>query len=496
MEKILPSVFACKEVDELQKYIDYLLNFKNVFKNFSYTLCYQVLALILPIITVPYITRVLDQQLVGLNSVIQANCSYFELIGMLGISLLGPREIAKCLGDKEKLSNTFFSIYQIQFAMHSIVLIVYGVYAGIFMKQGLAFFYLIYLFAYMFDISWLFIGLEDFKSVTVRNVFIRLVGFSLLITCVKKNSDIYIYVLTLYIPQIIMNVYMWYIALEKYVYYKQIRVLNKFYLKEAISLLIPQIASSVYTMLDKTVLGIFCTYTTAAIYAQGQTLLQLFYAVVPSFCKVMSPRIANCIKRNSQKEIYKYMRMSCHVVSFISCGLFWGVLVCAKTFVGWYLPQDYSQVADVLLICSPIIIMVSGANYISVEYLIPLGEQNKYTKSIIIAAILNLILNFALAPKFGIYGVCVGSVVAETIGFFIQLFYAKQYIDLKRIFAGTQNYLIAGIGMYLVLKKITCYTESSFGGIIILVLIGMIIYTAFVLLCKKTSRLFKYKLKS
>lgn len=478
-------------MNKLQKYIDYLLNFKNVFKNFSYTLCYQVLALILPIITVPYITRVLDQRLVGLNSVIQANCSYFELIGMLGISLLGPREIAKCLGDKDKLSNVFFSIYKIQFVMHSIVLIAYSAYAGIIIKQGLALFYLIYLFAYMFDISWLFIGLEDFKSVTVRNVFIRLVGFFLLITCVKKNSDIYIYVLTLYIPQIIMNVYMWYIALKKCVYYKRIKVINKFYIKEAISLLIPQIASSVYTMLDKTVLGLFCTYVSTAIYTQGQTLLQLFYAVVPSFCKVMSPRISNCIKKNCQEEIYRYMRMSCHVISFISLLLFWGLLACAKLFVGWYLPQDYSQVADVLLICSPIILMVSGANYISIEYLIPLGKQHKYTISIVIAAILNLILNFALAPKFGIYGVCIGSVIAETIGFIIQLFYAKQYIDLKRLFSGTQNYLIAGVGMYLVLKKITSYITPSFGGIIMMALIGTTLYISFVLLCKKISQLCK-----
>lgn len=92
----------------LKKYLNYLLTFKDVFKNFSYTLIYQILALILLIVTVPYITRILNQELIGLNSVVQANCSYFELIGMLGITLLGPREIAKCLGDKDKLSNTFF----------------------------------------------------------------------------------------------------------------------------------------------------------------------------------------------------------------------------------------------------------------------------------------------------------------------------------------------------------------------------------------------------
>lgn len=105
--------------------------------------------------------------------------------------------------------------------------------------------------------------------------------------------------------------------------FKIIKTIDKLYITEAISLLLPQIASSIYTLLDKTVLGIFSTYTQTAIYTQGQVLLQLFYAIVPSFCKVMSPRISNCIKRNSQDEVYRYMKMSCHVICFISF-LFFG----------------------------------------------------------------------------------------------------------------------------------------------------------------------------
>lgn len=473
----------------MSKLKKYIFEFKDVLKNFSYTLIYQILALVLPIITVPYVTRVLNQDLIGMNSVLQANCSYFELVGMLGITLLGPREIAKCLGERKKLSETFFSIYKIQFLMHLAVMIIYGVYVSFLVKEPLGYFYYIYLVAYMFDISWLFIGLEDFKSVTIRNVFIRLLSFALLFLLVKQDRDIYIYIATLYVPQIFINIYMWYVALKKYVDFRINTKIKKFFVLEAISLFLPQIASSIYTMLDKTVLGIFSTYAVAAVYTQGQTLLKLFYAVVPSFCKVMAPRIATCVERKNEDDVYKYMRMSCHVISAVSFLLFFGLLATAKMFVAWYLPSGYSQTADVLLICSPIILMVSGANFISIEYLIPLGQQRKYTISVVVSAILNLILNFLLAPFLGVYGVCIGSVVAETVGFLVQLFYARKFIDLKKVFDGFQVYLFAGLIMFLILRILTNHLSPSFSSILCAAITGGAIYGTLILIIRKALKL-------
>lgn len=469
----------------MSKFKKYIFEFKDVLKNFSYTLIYQILALVLPIITVPYVTRVLNQDLIGMNSVLQANCSYFELVGMLGITLLGPREIAKCLGERKKLSETFFSIYKIQFFMHIVVMVIYGGYISFVVREPLGYFYYIYLIAYMFDISWLFIGIEDFKSVTIRNVFIRLLSFALLFLLVKRDSDIYIYVATLYVPQILINIYMWYVALKKCVDFRIDAKIKRFFVLEAISLFLPQIASSIYTMLDKTVLGIFSTYAVAAVYTQGQTLLKLFYAVVPSFCKVMAPRIATCIERKDEADVYKYMRMSCHVISAISFLLFFGLLATAKMFVAWYLPAGYSQTADVLIICAPIILMVSGANFISIEYLIPLGQQRKYTISVVTAAILNLILNFSLAPFWGVYGVCIGSVAAETVGFLIQLFYARKFINLRKVFSGFQVYLFSGLIMFLLLKIVIKYLTPSFFGILFAAIMGGVVYGILVLSFRK-----------
>lgn len=460
------------------KYIKkYLNDFSSVLKNFSYTLSYQILSLILPIITVPYITRVFSQETVGLYTVISANCSYFVLVGMLGISLLGPREIAKCLGDKEKLSFTFSSIYKIQFIAHIVAIFAYLIYCLIIDEGLITYVYLLYLISSLFDISWFFIGIEDFKNVSIRNVIIKLASFILLFIVVKSDSDIYKYVCTLYVPQIIINGYMWYVVIKKYITVRFYRGVESFFFKETISLFLPQVASSIYTILDKTVLGIFTTYSVAAIYSQGQTLLKLFLAVVPSFCKVMAPRIANCLERKAEDEVNKYMVMSSNIIGFLSFLLAFGVLGCADLFVAWYLPAGYEQTAAVLKICVPIVVFVSGANLVSVQYLIPRGEQKIYTKSVFVATAVNLVLNLMLAPVIGIYGVCLGSVIAEATGFGIQLVYVKRYLNLKKLFANIPIYVISGMVMFVVINIFSKTMTAKFFNVLLLAIVGSMVYS-------------------
>ncbi|MDO4174805.1 MAG: oligosaccharide flippase family protein, partial [Eubacteriales bacterium] len=287
-----------------------LRSYQTVLKNYLYNLSYQILALLLPIITVPYITRVFSQDLVGLNTVTQANCSYFVLIGMLGISYLGPREIAKCLGNKEKVRETFSSIYKIQWIAHAIALLTYILFCMVNGGSMVAYVYILYILFSMTDISWFFIGIEQFKSISVRNMLAKLISFALLIALIKREEDIYLYICTLYVPQILMNLYMWLLKHRNYGANIRTGGIDKRYVKEAISLFIPLVSSSIYTILDKSILGIFTTYGAVAIYSQGTTLLRVAMTIVPSFCSVMVPRISICFANHDEESTLKYMKFS------------------------------------------------------------------------------------------------------------------------------------------------------------------------------------------
>ncbi len=470
----------------------YWKKFGQIFKNFMYNLSYQILSLILPIITVPYITRVLSQEVVGLNTVIQANCTYFALIGMMGVSILGPREIAKHQEDLSSLKDVFCKIYNIQFFFHIFVLFLYGIYCWTIHGTMLHFLYLIYLISSATDISWFFMGIEDFKSISVRNLIVKLAAFILLFIFVQQDDDIGKYVLTLYLPQLIMNIYMWKTAVKnKKIIYK-IGCLDGNYLKESISLFIPNIASSIYTILDKTILGIFDNYSSVAVYAQAQVIVRLTLAVIPSFSRVMIPRISNSIYKKDHNAVLEYMRMSAKLISFITFLIFFGVLAGAQLFVDWYMPVSYQLSGTIIRICSPIIIAVSGSNLIAIQFLIPLGQQKKYTISIFTALFANLFLNFLLTPKYGIYGVCIGSVIAEWMGFILQIIFAKRFLNLKEILKKTYIYIIAGTIMFLILMLIKPYFKAELLQLVMFAIIGVIVYISAIIFQKKCYSCFKY----
>ena len=400
---------------------------------------------------------------------------------MLGISLLGPREIAKCLRNKKKISCVFSSIYCLQFFSHTIAIVSYLIFSYINTnKSTVEYFFILHLLSSMFDISWFFIGIEDFKNVSIRNVCIRVLSFVSLFIFVKSNDDIFLYIATLYVPQLLLNIYMWYVYIKNdYKLILNVKNVGR-YIKEAISLFIPQIASSVYMVLDKVILALYVPYAITAIYAQGQTILTLFIAVVPSFCKIMSPRIASCIERKSDKDINKYMDFSSNVVSFFSVFIFFWILSCSSMFVSWYLPEGYEKTADVLKTCALITLFVGGANLISIEYLIPLGKQKVYTTSILISSIVNVLLNFLLIPRWGLYGVCIGSVVAEAIGFFIQFYFASRFLNYRRMFSKLYIYIVSGIIFYFLLIIIQKRLITSLGSIITLSVIGLFTYSVIV----------------
>ena len=157
-------------------------------KNFIYNLIYQVFTIVLPLITVPYISRILGAKGVGEYSYSAAYVQYFIIIGMIGVSIYGNRQIAYVKKDKEKLSKEFWNIYTLQFITTTLSLIIYLItFVGVnSTNRTLYLVQAITIIATVFDISWFFIGYEDMKSVVIRNSITKIIG-ALLIFLIVKN---------------------------------------------------------------------------------------------------------------------------------------------------------------------------------------------------------------------------------------------------------------------------------------------------------------------
>ena len=184
---------------------------KSVVKNYMYNLVYQILILILPLVTTPYLSRVLGSDGVGIYSYTYAIVTYFVLFGSLGISLYGQREIAYAQDRPRKRKKIFFELIIIRFITVLIAAIVFFLW---FVKgdqyQTYYMILLIELFATAFDISWFFQGIEEFKKTVLRNVLVRIVSVSLVFVFVKTSEDLWKYILIYSLGDFLGNLLLWF----------------------------------------------------------------------------------------------------------------------------------------------------------------------------------------------------------------------------------------------------------------------------------------------
>ena len=148
----------------------------SVKKNFIYNLSYQILIMILPLITTPYISRIIGPERNGIQSYTYSIVNYFVLFAMLGVNNHGNRSIAMVRNDKEKLKRTFMSIYSVQFIMSAIMIALYSIYIIFIAKENKIIFIIqaIYIISALLDINWFFFGIEQFKLTVIRNTIVKL----------------------------------------------------------------------------------------------------------------------------------------------------------------------------------------------------------------------------------------------------------------------------------------------------------------------------------
>ena len=170
------------------------MNKKSITKNYMYNLIYQILVLILPLITTPYISRVLGAENIGIYSYTISIATYFILFGSLGVALYGQRQIAYEQKKAKKMSKTFWEIIILRFGTMTIsMLIFYFVFVKGKQYQLYYKILLLELFANCFDISWFFQGLEEFKKTVTRNVIVKLISVIYIFAFVNKTDDLGIY---------------------------------------------------------------------------------------------------------------------------------------------------------------------------------------------------------------------------------------------------------------------------------------------------------------
>ena len=459
---------------------------KKVVKNYLYNLSYQLLLIILPIITTPYVSRVLGAKGVGTYSYTNSITQYFILLGCIGLNLYGQREIAYYQNDIKKRNKTFFELLFLRFITLTISIIIFyftmvshSKYSYIFIIQILD------IIASIFDISWFFQGIEDFQKTVLRNFVVRIICVSLIFMFVKSPNDLQLYVLCYSGTLLLGNLSLW-LYMPKYVSKSDVSKLNiKRHIKPAIMLFLPQIATSIYTLLDKTMIGYITNDTSeVAYYEQSQTLIKTVMTVITSLGTAMMPRIANLFKNEKHEEIRIYMQNSIKFVLVLAIPFTFGIMAIAKGFVPWFFGSGYEEVIPNIELIAPIIIFIGMTTVTGTQYLLPLGRQKEYTLSVIIGCVINVVLNGALIIVFKSIGAAIATFIAELIILIVQLYYLRNDFDLKYIMSQFIKYSLFGLAMFCIVKYVASFLNISIISTFIEIAVGGAVYILLLILSK------------
>ena len=459
---------------------------KSIKRNYIYNLLYEVVLIITPFITTPYVSRVLGADGVGVYSFTYSIVTYFILIAGLGTTKFGQREVSYFQSDIESRSVAFWNTELIRISTTSLMLVCYLAFSFFQKENRIIYFILaINLLNVALDISWFFQGIEEFGKIVGRNIIFRLLTVASILFFVRKSEDVWIYALCLSGLTALGSLSLWpflkgYI---KKVSWVQLNI--KSALKTTLTFFIPTIAIQVYTYLDKTMIGVITNNSFQnGYYEQAHKIIAMALTFITSIGTVMIPRMGSLFAQGKREEIKLYLGKSFRFVWMLSIPMCLGILVVSDNFVPWFFGPGYDGVVPILRIFSMLVIATGINNVIGLQYLIPTGRQNYYTLCVVIGAAVNLICNSLLIPRFEAVGATIASVFAEFCIAIVEFYIIRKEISILLILKTAGKYLLSGLVMFVIISVISRQLTSSIVNTMIIALLGMIIYSLMLLILK------------
>lgn len=442
-------------------------------KNVVYNFAYQLLILVLPLATAPYLARVIGAEGVGVYSYSNSVATYFVYLIKLGLDNYGNRSIAAVQDSREARSRRFWEIYAMQAACFVVAGSCYIVYALalsgdpiIALLQGL------YVLSALFDVNWFFFGMELFRLTVIRNTIVKTLTAAAVFVFVRDSSDIEEYVAVMCTGFLVSQLVLW-PFLGRFV--DPVRptmegVLNHF--KPNLVLFVPVIAISVYNILSRIVLGAMAGNDAVGYFDNAAKIVQVPIALVTAVGTVMLPRTSALVAKGEFDAAERHTdRTLVYVMAFTSVAAF-GIPVVARPFTELFYGPGFEQTAECMVVLCATVPLLGFGNVVRTQYLIPMARDKVFLWSAVCGAVSNVAMNLLLIPRFGCLGAAFGSVAAEAAVLLYQLVLVRKEIPLRRYLKIACSFLAAGAVMACLLALLPPMS-SALLDVAVLVVLGL-----------------------
>ena len=448
-------------------------------KNFLYSISYQILNIILPLITAPYVTRVLGAKGLGAYSKSQAWAHYFLLFAMLGVNNYGNRAIARVRDNRHELSKSFLEIYSFQVITAVLSITAYSVYCFAFASSNKIVYILqaFYVLSGLLDVNWFCFGMEKFKLTTIRSMIVRIITAVLVFTLVNSKDDLWLYTFIISFGYVASTIVIWPFIKSHIDFVKPSWTGIKKHIKPNLVLFWPVLAVSLYNIMDKIMLGWFCEDEEVAFYTYAERIVTIPTTLILALDNVIMPRMSNLFTSKENSSRIKYLMDNVMLFAmFMAAAMGFGLAGVSNVFTPWFYGSAFTRCGFFIILLSPVIVIKAWAGALRTQFIIPTGKDKIYVLSLTSGAIINVILNLLLIPQIDGVGAIIGTLAAELAVCLIQFICCRKYIDLKKYLINGFSLCFIGAIMLLVVLGLSNISNNPLITMTVQISCGAVVY--------------------
>ncbi len=472
---------------------DWMKKEHSVTFNFIMNFILTTSSVIFPLITFPYISRMLLPVGTGKVAAAAGVVNYFSMVAMLGIPTYGIRACAQVRDDKEKLSRTVQEILIINGVMMVLVYVVFGfsLYAVPKFAEDRELLLVIgtSIFLNVIGVTWLYSALEEYAYITAVSLLFKVIAVVLMFGLVHEKEDYVIYG-GLTVISNIGSYFFNFIRLRRYIIIKPLGNYNlRKHVKPIAVFCAMTVATSIYTNLDVVMLKFISGDEQSGYYSAAVNIKVAMVGLVISLGTVLLPRLSYYIEMGKEKE---FRRMTTHALSFvlmIALPMVLYILLFVEEGIGLLSGPAYALAVTPTRLIIPTILFMGLSNILGMQILVPTDREKRVLQAVIVGAVVDFLLNLLLIPSLGASGASIGTLVAEFAVVLVEAAILREFLKEIWQMKSVVPYLLALVPAAVSSMALHETVLAGAGNFLILAVTGVVFFGAYglvLLLLKET----------
>lgn len=455
-------------------------------KNFLISFLRTGIMLVVPLLIFPYASRVLGTEGIGRVQYIQSIASYFQLFATFGISSYGIREGSKVKNDKKALGKFCTELFLINLITTSIALIAYFILFGIEnfdSYRSLLVLYIFYIIFYGLNLDWIFNVLEDYVYITIRTCVAYGLSIIVLFLFVKEKSSVNMYAVVCILPYIGIFLGNFKNMCQKITMFQRVKYNLKQHIKPMFLVFGIVISSSIYSLLDTTMLGLMRGDSAVGLYTAASKLCRLVVQLITAICAVFLPRLSYYAGKREKEKFRELALTSAELIVCIAVPCSLGLLVLAEQAIVLFSGREFLGAVSATRILAINLFFSALDGFLGWQILVPNNRDKVLLSATIIGAAADFVLNIVLIPKWGVEGAALATFLSEAAVFCVCITYSMKYMDFRKLFVHFRKCIIAilpvfGIGALILPLELPTILSATLivgsTGIVYFLLLGLL----------------------